>query len=76
MKKPISPLVYSTDTYDVIVAISPDTKKECYQIVNRQYGVVEIESSIYPQAIKYAIDLEAGVAAMFHISEELQQTIN
>jgi len=76
MKKSVSNLVYTTPTYNVIVAISPDTKKECYQIVNRQWGVVEIESSIYPQAIKYANDLEAGVAAMTDISAEIKQTIN
>ena len=35
-----------------------------YQITNKKYGVVEIETNMLPSALKYLHDLEAGLAAM------------
>ena len=40
----------------------------CYKIKNRKYGVVEIETFLLPQAIKYLDDLEASLAASYDSS--------
>ena len=36
----------------------------CYHIVNKKTGVIEVECSMLPQAIKFMGDLEAALAAM------------
>lgn len=46
-----------------------------YQIKNKKYGVVEVETPMLPQAIKYIHDLEAGLAAVEDIfAEEEKET--
>lgn len=35
-----------------------------YKIFNKKYGVVEVETTMLPQALKFLQDLEAGLAAM------------
>lgn len=36
----------------------------CYQIINKEYGVAEIETFLFPQALKYLSDLQAGLDAL------------
>lgn len=61
-------VIYRTPHYKVI--IGKDSEDQLvYQIVNVKYKVIEVETKLYPQAIKYASDLEAGLAAIIDISE-------
>jgi|688.fasta_scaffold1779241_2 hypothetical protein len=57
-------LIYRTQHYKVIVGKSVDSGNLCYQIINKEHGVIEVETYMYPQAIKYASDLEAGIASV------------
>jgi len=50
-----------------VLEVGPSMTNEttlCYRIVNKRYNVVEIETFLLPQAIKYLDDLEAGLAAV------------
>lgn len=56
--------IFSTKNYTVVVGNSTDSGNLCYQIINKKHGVIEVETYMYPQAVKYAADLEAGIAAV------------
>jgi hypothetical protein len=59
----ISP-IKDTKHYMLVTGISKTDKSMCYQIFNKQYDVLEIETHILPQALKYIEDLEAGLDAL------------
>jgi len=54
-------MIRETQDYTLQCGPSREDKQACYQIVNKQYGVIEVETSILPQAIKYIMDLQAGL---------------
>ena len=51
------------ETQDYILQCGPSSedKQACYQIIHKEYGVIEVETSILPQGIKYILDLQAGL---------------
>lgn len=56
--------IKETQNYKLVLGESQDTNKvSLYQVVNKQYEVVEVETTILPQAIKFLHDLEASLAA-------------
>ncbi len=62
-------VIYRTPNYKVIVGTDLDNQL-IYQIVNVKYKVIEVETKLYPQAIKYASDLEANLAAIIDYQNE------
>jgi len=48
---------YSTDDY-VILSAEDDSNKSAYQIVNREFGVIEYVDFILPSAINGMIELQ------------------
>lgn len=70
-------IIKSTDNYSLQVGLpvnSVEQNGEVYQIINKKYGVVEVESTMLPQAIKFLHDLEAGLAAVGDIYEDKIET--
>lgn len=61
-------ILYSTPDYILKVGNHTDTDNLCYQIINKKYDVIEYETYLYPQAIKYTSDLQAGVDAIKDIT--------
>ena len=59
-------IIKDTRDYVLEVALSYTTKPEalCYRIVNKKYNVIEIETFLLPQALKYLDDLQAGIDAI------------
>jgi len=64
-------IIKETENYKLVVGISTSSQNLCYQIINSKYEVLEIESYILAQAIKYIDDLEIGLQAQKDISKEL-----
>lgn len=62
-------LIYKTPNYKVVVGKDLDDQL-VYQIINIKYKVIEVETKLYPQAIKYASDLEANLAAIIDYQNE------
>lgn len=64
-------MIKETNNYTLVVASSLDGAHElCYQIINKEHGVIEVETSILPQAIKYLLDLEVSLQAMIDMKAE------
>jgi len=67
-----SNIIKSTKNYYLLVGESTtkDVNGELtYKIVNKTYGVVEIETNILSQAIKFLHDLEVALAAVTDMLE-------
>lgn len=62
-------VIYRTPNYKVVVGTDLDNQL-IYQIINVKYKVIEVETKLYPQAIKYASDLEANLAAIIDYQNE------
>jgi hypothetical protein len=62
-------VIYRTPNYKVVVGKDLDNQL-VYQIINIKYKVIEVETKLYPQAIKYASDLEANLAAIIDYQNE------
>ena len=56
-------IIKKTQNYRIEVALN-DVGSLCYKIINNTYNVVEIETFMLPQALKYIEDLEAGLQAL------------
>lgn len=56
-------IIKKTQNYHIEVALN-DTGSLCYKIINNDYKVVEVETYMLPQALKYIDDLEAGLQAI------------
>jgi len=54
-------MIKETIDYSLEVNESNIEKVLCYQVVNKNTGVVEVETSILPQAIKFLSDLQEGL---------------
>lgn len=53
--------ITETRNYTLKVGTSSESGNKCYQIINKEWGVVEIESYILPQALKYIDELESAL---------------
>lgn len=53
-----------TNNYHLILGNSQDTGNPCYQIININTSVVEIETYLLPQAIKQLPELQAALDAI------------
>jgi hypothetical protein len=51
-------MIKKTKDYTLSVGQSVESGNPCYQITNNTHGVIEIESYILPQALKYIDDLQ------------------
>lgn len=54
-------IIKSSPSYNLIIGKSEETNKLCYQVVNKEYGIVEVEANMLPAAITYLNDLQAGL---------------
>ncbi len=64
-------MIEQTRDYTLDVGESKEQKGVvCYQITNKNYGVVEVETNILPQALKYIEDLQVGLDARRDMKEE------
>ena len=54
-------ILKETQDYFVTYTTDRDGAENCYQIINKNYNIVEIETSILPQAFKYVDDLQQGL---------------
>lgn len=57
-------IIRENKDYVLTVGISVANGEKCYQILNKEYGIVEIETTILPQAIKFFGDVVAGLDAV------------
>ena len=60
--------IFKTQNYKVVLGSHTSCENPCYQIHNIQYGVIEYETFLLPQAIKYCSDLQAGLDAIYDIN--------
>lgn len=51
-------MIKETKDYTLSVGNSVESGNPCYQIISKNYGVIEIESYILPQALKYISELQ------------------
>jgi len=56
--------------YELIVADSDEDGKRSYQVVNLKYGVVEAETRILPQALKFLEELSASLDMITDLKAE------
>lgn len=59
------------ETANYILAVAPSVDGSgtlTYQITNKAYGVIEVQTFLLPQALKHLDDLEAALAAQIDIS--------
>ena len=61
--------IIENSNYYVIVGVTEENKIPHYLVINKKYDVIEAETSIYPQALKYAADLDAAIYALSDISK-------
>ena len=54
-------MIKETQAYTLQCGPSSQDEQSCYQIINKEFGVIEVETSILPQAMKYLMDLQAGL---------------
>ena len=57
-------IIKETDNYTLQVGPSVESGNPCYQIVNKDWDVIEIETYLLPQALTYIGDLEKGLVAL------------
>lgn len=62
-------LIKSTKNYTLSVGTSSQTNSICYQIINKKFGVIEIETFLLAQALKYMNEMEAALDAQTDIFE-------
>lgn len=67
--------IYENEFYYVTTGISDEIKTIHYKVINKNYGVVEAETALYPQALKYADDLATATAALSDINKETNKII-
>lgn len=67
--------IRETKDYILTAGNASDDKVLCYQIINREHGVIEVETSILPQALKYLMDLQTGLQAMLDIQEDSSKEV-
>ena len=72
----VGTVIESSEDYEVIIAsviaseiIVDDTE---YALRNKKYGIIEVRTPIYPQALEYLSSLQAGIDARRAISEEVE----
>lgn len=65
-------IIKETENYTLSVGkpVGSQDDLKLYQIINKKYKVVEVETPMLPQAIKYMHDLEAGLGAVEDMYEE------
>ncbi len=63
-------LIDTMGMYNLVVGASEIDGKSCYQIINKKYGVVEIETKLFPQAIKFMGEISAGLQAVLDMAKE------
>lgn len=57
-------IIEETLNYTLQVGASVESGNPCYQIVNKAWNVIEIETYLLPQALTYIQDLEAGLLSI------------
>lgn len=65
-------IIKSTKNYELSVgsAVGSNSTTRAYQVINKNYGVIEIETFLLPQALKHMRDLEAALDAQNDIESE------
>ena len=61
--------IYENNNYKIILGQSEEDPTIHYLVINKEFGVVEAESRLYPQSIKYANDLDAAIVALKDIKD-------
>ena len=54
-------IIKQSENYNLVVDKSVESGNLCYQIVNVEYGVVETETYLLPQALQYLKDIQRGL---------------
>ena len=54
-------MIKETNDYTLQCGPSNTDQQLCYQVVNKEYGVIEVETSILPQGLKYLMDIQLGL---------------
>ncbi len=67
--------IYENSNYKVTIGTSTENTSPHYLIINKKFDVVETETQLYPQAIKYADDLDAAIFAHKDIKAEKDSVI-
>jgi len=56
--------------YELVVTESQEDGKLSYQIINLKYGVIEAETRILPQALKFLEELSASLDMIADLKKE------
>lgn len=62
--------IYNNTNYYVTIGTSEENNNPHYLVINKKYEITEAESTILPQAIKYASDLDAALTALLDMSDK------
>ena len=66
--------IAETPLYLLRSALSSDTGNKTYVVINKEYGVVEIECYMLPQALKYLEELDTALVAAYDSYAPEEQT--
>lgn len=55
-------MIYENNNYKVVVGSGIDYEVDHYLVINKNTGVVEVETRLYPQAILYSNQLDEGLS--------------
>ena len=64
----MNPIIKETQDYTLTVGHTKPTGVLAYQVINKSYEVVEIESFLLPQALKHMEELQAALDAQIDSS--------
>jgi hypothetical protein len=62
--------IYENENYEVEVGSTKDDDGLRYLVRNKAHRVIEVETNLYPQSIKYADDLNAAIHAVNDMKNE------
>lgn len=62
--------IYENSNYKVTIGTSSENASPHYLVINKKFDVIEAETQLYPQAIKYADDLDTAIFALSDIKED------
>lgn len=63
-------IVKESPDYIIQVGVSQEGEYRTYQLLNKQYNVIEAETQLLPQAYKYIEEIQAAVDAFRDMADD------
>jgi len=61
----LSTVIAETSLYTLKSIISSESGNKAYAVINKEYGVIEIECYMLPQALKYLEEIDTALVAAY-----------